>query len=216
MLADCWINIVGPHALQNTLLASFIENETEAQCDVQETVNSSSIKLKFTHKPTLTLIDSYNEDIDKALLALTMCQETGPTEHLIAFINVVEGSPLETLVTPPNVRGIFFEKTSKQNFIKGIVAIFNGDLWFPRRLLSSYLMPGKELSPSLSIAKEHGLLTEREIQILNLLTTGAKNSEIANDLCLSVHTIKTHIYNIYKKLDVENRTQAVRWVSNNM
>jgi LuxR family transcriptional regulator of csgAB operon len=35
-------------------------------------------------------------------------------------------------------------------------------------------------------------------------------------MCLSIHTIKTHIYHIYKKIDVENRTQAVRWASQNL
>ena len=53
-------------------------------------------------------------------------------------------------------------------------------------------------------------------EILNLLSTGAKNTDIAEQLSLSVHTIKTHIYHIYKKLDVSNRTQAVNWASNNL
>jgi LuxR family transcriptional regulator of csgAB operon len=54
------------------------------------------------------------------------------------------------------------------------------------------------------------------MEILNLLSTGAKNTDIAEQLSLSVHTIKTHIYHIYKKLDVSNRTQAVNWASNNL
>jgi len=64
--------------------------------------------------------------------------------------------------------------------------------------------------------REHDLLTMREMEILNLLSTGAKNTDIAKQLSLSVHTIKTHIYHIYKKLDVENRTQAVNWASHNL
>ncbi len=60
------------------------------------------------------------------------------------------------------------------------------------------------------------MLTVREMEILNLLSTGAKNTDIAEQLSLSVHTIKTHIYHIYKKLDVSNRTQAVNWASNNL
>ena len=64
--------------------------------------------------------------------------------------------------------------------------------------------------------KNHDILTAREIEILNLIATGAKNTDIASNLCLSVHTIKTHIYHIYKKIDVSNRMQAVNWASNNL
>ena len=59
-------------------------------------------------------------------------------------------------------------------------------------------------------------LTRREIQILNMITTGAKNIEIAENLCVSVHTIKTHIYHIYKKIDVNNRMEAVQWAYSNL
>jgi len=64
--------------------------------------------------------------------------------------------------------------------------------------------------------REHDLLTSRELEILQLLATGAKNTDIAAELNLSVHTIKTHIYHIYKKLDVSNRTQAVNWATQNL
>lgn len=52
-------------------------------------------------------------------------------------------------------------------------------------------------------------LTERELQVLQLLADGCNNVEIATELNLSQHTIKTHIGNILQKLSVDDRTQAV-------
>lgn len=52
-------------------------------------------------------------------------------------------------------------------------------------------------------------LTARELQVLVLLPTGQKSSSIANSLFVSEATIKTHLSNIYRKLGVSNRTEAV-------
>ena len=52
-------------------------------------------------------------------------------------------------------------------------------------------------------------LSEREIELLQLLANGLQNQEIALKLTISVNTVKTHLANIYGKLDVNNRTQAV-------
>jgi len=52
-------------------------------------------------------------------------------------------------------------------------------------------------------------LSERELEVLTLLASGRTNSEIANDLFVAVGTVKSHVNNIYNKLEVRNRTEAV-------
>ena len=52
-------------------------------------------------------------------------------------------------------------------------------------------------------------LTRRELEMLGFLSRGKSNKEIARDLRLSPNTIKTHLANLYVKLGVKNRTQAV-------
>ena len=52
-------------------------------------------------------------------------------------------------------------------------------------------------------------LTERELEVLYLVAAGLTNQEIANELVVSLGTIKTHINHIYRKLDAHSRTQAV-------
>lgn len=53
------------------------------------------------------------------------------------------------------------------------------------------------------------LLSQREIEVLELINSGLSNKEIAEKLFVSLSTIKTHINNIYKILEVKNRREAI-------
>lgn len=55
---------------------------------------------------------------------------------------------------------------------------------------------------------EAAALTTREVQILDLLCKGTQNKIIADRLHLSENTVKVHVRNIYKKMNVRNRTEA--------
>jgi DNA-binding NarL/FixJ family response regulator len=57
---------------------------------------------------------------------------------------------------------------------------------------------------------ERGPLTERELEVLGLLARGLANKQIAVELGISEHTVKFHVSSIYTKLNVTNRTEAVR------
>jgi DNA-binding CsgD family transcriptional regulator len=52
-------------------------------------------------------------------------------------------------------------------------------------------------------------LSEREVEVLALLASGRTNSEIARDLFVSAGTVKSHVNNIYRKLEVRNRAEAI-------
>lgn len=55
----------------------------------------------------------------------------------------------------------------------------------------------------------HSLISERESAVLNLVIKGNTNPVIASHLFISVNTVKNHLKNIYKKMGVSSRTQAV-------
>lgn len=63
------------------------------------------------------------------------------------------------------------------------------------------------MSTNFGTIKNFGL-TEREIVILNLMTEGYDNREIAEKVYISIHTVKAHVSAIIKKLDARNRTHA--------
>jgi DNA-binding NarL/FixJ family response regulator len=58
---------------------------------------------------------------------------------------------------------------------------------------------------------DHSLLTDRELEILRLVASGATNGEIAGQLWITQQTVKFHVSNIYRKLGVANRTEACHY-----
>lgn len=54
-------------------------------------------------------------------------------------------------------------------------------------------------------------LTPREIEVLRRTATGRKNADVAADLGVTVHAVKFHLASIFRKLNVENRTEATAW-----
>lgn len=57
--------------------------------------------------------------------------------------------------------------------------------------------------------KSHNDLTQRENEVLDLLSKGKSYASIADELCLSVNTIKTHVKNIYEKLQVNSKEELI-------
>ena len=51
-------------------------------------------------------------------------------------------------------------------------------------------------------------LSAREVEVLRLMASGANNPAIADELIISVHTVKRHVANVLSKLDVSSRTEA--------
>jgi DNA-binding CsgD family transcriptional regulator len=99
-------------------------------------------------------------------------------------------------------------------YIGVIAALFLGlGIWAGRKGEKPATPPPLS-SPSLKPMPEEVLLkyqiSKREIEVLQLIVRGLSNQEIARELFISVPTVKTHIANLFSKLDVKRRTQAVQ------
>lgn len=110
----------------------------------------------------------------------------------------------------------FVRELSIEIYIGVIAILFTAlGIWFGLRLIDRQ----KSKAPSAGgldefvinseKLKSHGI-SDREAEVLQLMANGLSNQEIANQLFVSLHTIKTHSANLYSKLNVKRRTQAIR------
>jgi len=213
-LQDRIIYVVGPVKLQNSLLASFLEQETGVKCHVVEKFNSVGISTegKQNHR-RLILWDCFGKNLHTCLLEYEANQDKISLQDFIALFNLSPGLGIEKQILKKGVHGFFYEHDTEEIFIKGISAIFDGELWIPRKIMAEYIMTKKKINPLQK--KQTVNLTPREIDILSLVASGATNNEIAEELYISPCTVKTHLYNIYKKINVPNRLQATLWAAEN-
>jgi LuxR family transcriptional regulator of csgAB operon len=88
-------------------------------------------------------------------------------------------------------------------------------MWLSRDIMAKCILSQRSAGES-SNKKDVIFLTRRELEILSMVVSGATNEEIAARICISPHTVKTHIYNIFKKINVPNRLQAALWAAKNL
>ena len=207
------VYVVGSQHLQNALLTEFLAKETIAADTIGSVETITTEQLRQVQQ-TLFLVDYHSVDVNEVIAHLLEEDQEVEGDILIAVFNVDSEEALSKLAGLPMVNGGFQHDCPQAMLSKGIKAIFDGELWFPRAVLQAYLMKSRTFNKTFSRSEVN--LTDREVEVLKVMATGAKNSEIASTLNLSPHTIKTHIYNIFKKINASNRLQAVNWAQENL
>ncbi len=208
------IHFVGSNRLQNLFLKGFMEQEMDLPCYVSEGLSLESLADLIlpggVHQ--LILFDCLGVDPPGIWRWLSLPDRWDIPVYALALFNVESGyRDLEAEALSRNIQGILYNDGDLSLFTKGILAMLRGELWFSRNCLSRYLLARDHFPPSAAAQNGNHGLTPREKEILYELATGASNDCIATTFCISVHTVKTHIYNIYKKIKVSNRYQAILW-----
>lgn len=206
------IILFGQQNLQNSILVGYLNQNTESDCQLVSQPYWNKRWNKDT-RPILILIDAELARVERINDLLEQIYQQA-LDLRVAFYAVPNPHPVERLIAWPMVAGLFYRDSTQQQLCKGIEALFAGDCWLPRQLVADYLYRTRQ-KPKRKVKVETAL-TRREIQILQLTSTGATNTEIADQLNVSMHTVKTHIYNLFKKLGVANRMQAVNWAQENL
>ena len=125
------------------------------------------------------------------------------------LFNVTNENITKNIMRYPSVVGVFYEKDNVDVISEGVKKIIDGEMWLSRKITNDLI--------SIYRSKQNGILTSsvslttREKEILKLLSLGASNIDIANTLFVSENTVKTHLHNVFKKLNVKNRLQAMIW-----
>lgn len=206
--------IVGPRSLQNDLLANLLKKKTGAKCVYGDSVAQVLSAGQTEGEPGLFLLDWLGEDKDGWSDRVASDEEHLVSPHLVALFNVSRGLGIEARALRTGVRGFFYVEDQPDHIQKGVRAIFDGELWVSREIMTRCLLDDKSGGKPY-LKGVHGL-TGREVEILSLIAIGATNEEIAERLFISVNTVKTHIYNLFHKIKVPNRLQAALWAAKNL
>ncbi|WP_163576377.1 LuxR C-terminal-related transcriptional regulator [Halomonas faecis] len=132
----------------------------------------------------------------------------------IAAFNVRDETIAVDILAVMHLEGIFYRSNSLEMICKGISKMLEGDLWMSRSLMTQMIDFYRKQQRN-AFRPICGL-THRELEIIGLLGSGASNAEIANQLFVSEHTVKSHLYNIFRKINVHNRIQAMNWARHNL
>ena len=136
----------------------------------------------------------------------------------MVMFNLQRQTGIERLALEYGVQGFFYQDDTVETFIKGLTVIFGGDFWVSRHKLAEIILENgfENRRKSISNHVNSHDLTTREIEILGLLTLGKSNDIISEKLFISPNTVRTHLHNIFKKINVSNRLMAANWASSTL
>ncbi|WP_447045952.1 LuxR C-terminal-related transcriptional regulator [Vreelandella sp. H-I2] len=177
-----------------------------------------------TYSPNLPLPTSVEGrvliliDIDHiGVEALPEWQEQLPeamTKAPLAAINIRDMDHALEALSSAQLKGVFYRNESLEVICKGIHALLDGELWMSRDLMARLILFYRKYQSN-AFRPACGL-TNREMEIISLLSNGSSNQQIAEKLFVSEHTVKSHLYNIFRKINVHNRIQALNWIHQNL
>lgn len=208
------IRIVGSNVMQNELLAAFLAKETGFACSHIPRLDLPIMGDAEKDCSILFLLDSKGTDIYKIWSNLNNRLTLRYEQAVFAIYNLDADENIGVEAVDHGILGIFFNDEPIHVIPRGIEAILDGEMWYPRKILSRCIMATRKRKRVPDNGKVN--LTRREREILLRVFSGESNQEIADDLCISYHTVKTHIYNIYRKINTPDRFQATLWAAENL
>ena len=153
-------------------------------------------------KPNILFMDINLKD-DKAYKTAMKIKMMNPKIYIIGFFNTVADA--SDYINSGNISGIFLYNFKCEEMFRGIYEMVSRGKYVQGFIVNSLKNSSDELIES---KNKINSLTQRELEILKQVATGLYNKEIATNFNITERTVKNHLFNIFKKLDVSDRTQA--------
>src|ERR1700677_2093747 len=187
---------VDDHPLMREGIAAVIRNEADMQLVAEASTGHEAIQGFRKHRPDVTLMDVRMPDMGgiDALLAI----RTEFADARVIMLTTFEGDAEIHLALESGAQGYMLKSMPRKQLVDMIRNVHAGKKHIPH-----------EVAVQLVEHLGDETLSRREIQVLQKLAGGSRNSEIAACLFISEETVKGHIKHIMEKLDASDRTQAV-------
>lgn len=152
-------------------------------------------------QPDILLLDIQMPVLDGLAVLRELKAEDNPVKVIILTGTLDEEQPFEAMRL--GARGVLLKEMAPNLLIQCLKKVSKGEIWLEKR--TTGLALEKMLRQEAGKQQVARILTQREIELVNLVATGLDNAQIAEKLFISPNTVKVHLHRIYEKLGVKNR-----------
>ncbi|MEZ8307419.1 response regulator transcription factor [Vibrio splendidus] len=201
------ILLVGDNGINN----QFIQREIEKYSDFSFSRECIlSIERSRNHKTFDVVLISYLllENIEDINIILSKIESSKWVVYDVPSDITGQSITVTQLFNLFNIKGMIYQDAPIEHLTRCLKTVCDDDLWLPRKLMSHILSNACSYTFKSQVILSN--LTKREAQIFKRVVRGDSNLEISSELFISESTVKTHVYNIYKKINVTNRKEAIR------
>ena len=211
-MANINVIIIDDHSIVREGIRMIIENDNELKV-VGETDNMpEAISIISREKPDIVLLDL---DLDRVLSLDSISEIFIASENSkVLILTGVIDEELHKRAILNGARGIILKHQAVTVLLKAIKKVHQGEAWIDRALTSRLLdEANKTAHLSREEDKKINLLTQRESEIIKLITEGLVNKEIAKRMNVVEKTVRNHLTIIYSKLEVTSRLELAIYAS---
>jgi DNA-binding NarL/FixJ family response regulator len=166
-----------------------------------------TLELIDSHRPDVLLLEPTDNSGDgRRLDLIRRAKELHPALKVIVLSNAHEASAVDAAFAAGAVAYVF-KSAHPDDLASAIRQACDVSVFFAH----SQTVSANVTQIRQQAAQDQPGLTKRELEILQLVAEGHSNGELARMLWVTEQTVKFHLSNIYRKLDVANRTEASRW-----
>lgn len=198
------ILIADDHPVVREGLMSMVSREPDFIVVGEATNGKEAVAKAVELKPDIILMDLRMPEMD----GVEAMKQIAAVNPQIKFIILTTFSDDEYIFRgiEAGARAYLLKDTPREELFKAIRTVYKGESLIQPVVASKVLDKFAELARQ---TQAPDALTDREIEVLQLIAKGAANKEIADALCISSSTVKTHIASIFQKLGANDRTEAV-------
>lgn len=201
------ILIVDDHVLFREGLVSMLSNYPDISVVGEAATVNGAIEKSTKLHPDVVLLDISLPD-GSGIDALKEILACWPDTKII-MLTINESDDLLISAIRNGAVGYLLKNIPIAKLITILHAVENGEAALSRRMTARIVEEFTQIGKSRQVnGQNEQLLTVREAEILRLLGTGATNQVIADQLVISVNTVKVHVHNILEKLNLRNRREA--------
>jgi two-component system response regulator DegU len=198
--------IADDHSLIRQGLKQILELENDIAVVAQAANGNEAVKFARDLKPDVVLMDINMPEANGLQAIREIKQEKMSCKVIVLTIHEDREYLFKTLQM--GAEGYVLKDAEPAVLIEAIRNVFSGQSYIQPNMTRELVKEFNRVTLHERDKNEENNLTSREIEVLGLIAEGMINKEIARQLYISEKTVKNHVSNIFKKLNVSDRTQA--------